>query len=181
MPKFIYFIVFAFILTACGTTSDTKNTNGSNGDDSSNMYEGVTGFILSLEGSRMLVIGTDGHQEATYYSFDESTEVEGEDGELLEIAAFRIGQYVKTYYEGAIAESYPMQGHAAKVVIFNGDEYPPIKGIAYALSTFNTEQDMPYIFSYEKNGEKWQLNFNSLHDDKRLATFKVNADGEIVE
>jgi hypothetical protein len=186
VARIIYVLVFAFFLTACGTleTTDNNTSNGgSNSDKTPTMYEGVNGFILILEGDRMLVIGTDGNQEATYYTYDETTRVEDENGDGLSLTNLRIGQYVKTFYEDGIAESYPMQGKAAKVIIFKGEEYPPSNGISHALSTLDTtdEDYYPYIFSYEKEGELWMLNFHTLIDDKELTSITVNRDGDIIE
>jgi hypothetical protein len=184
MSRFLYVLVFALFLTACGATNDSTDTNnGSNSDDTTTMYEGVNGFILSLEGETMLVIGTDGNQQATYYTYDDTTQVEDENGDFLAFTDLRIGQYVKTFYKDGIAESYPMQGKAAKVIIYAGEEYPPSKGIAHAISTLNTADNdyYPYIFSYEKDGELWKLNFHTLIDDKEVTSITINEDGEIVE
>jgi ABC-type uncharacterized transport system auxiliary subunit len=186
MKKVVIGVLFALLLTACGTTisQNDKATNGSNGaiDTNEEMYEGVSGFIVSFTDNSMLVIGVKDHQEATYYSLNDKTIVENSNGDWLAVADLQVGQFVDTFYQGAIAESYPAQGRAAKVIVHQGGDYPPATGIANAIASFEADEDaMPYIYQFEKADELWVLDIAFLNNDLDIVQVKVNETGDIVE
>ncbi|OZM58669.1 hypothetical protein CIB95_03620 [Lottiidibacillus patelloidae] len=184
MKKVILGIIFTMLLTACGSTSvndNPSNGNNNSSDEKEPMYEGVSGFIISLSSDEMLVIGIKDNEEATYYSFNDKTIVEDGHGDWLSYKDLRIGQFVDTYYRGGIAESYPMQGGAAKVIIHSDATYPPATGIANAISTLDVEDDYPYIYAFNKDGDFWTIEISFLNQSQSNIQFKINEDGEIIE
>lgn len=102
---------FVLLLAACGERTGTPKASGQPSDHSEFVY---AGFIVGMEGNRILVTGSvekdfsanggaSHYYEATWFS---------NAGSGLEV-----GQRVRVWPEGGIAESYPGQGKASRVEV----------------------------------------------------------------
>ncbi len=92
--------------------------------------EPISGVVYSIENGRILVV--DGIENvniprsewqgkrAIYFAIDDETSVEL-NGEQLDIDSIARGQEVDVYHEGFLAESYPEQGKAVRIVITDAE------------------------------------------------------------
>lgn len=101
-------------------------------EDPVDAVEPIGGLIYSVEENAILVVGDidnvniprdewfENGKRAVYFTLTEETviEVEGEVGTLDQLAR---GQRVDVYHEGFLAESYPEQGRALKVVVLDNN------------------------------------------------------------
>jgi len=113
-------IAFILIVTGCSTEDNDLDLEPGS--------EPISGTVYSIENERILVVSDlddvniprsewfDQGKRAVYFTVDEDTVVEL-DGEQVETDLIARGQKVDVYHEGALAESYPEQGKAVKVVI----------------------------------------------------------------
>jgi hypothetical protein len=127
MKKRILILLLAFTVTffvAC----NTENTNKPSDDDSTFVEYGVAGIIKAIEtlenqeGIKIHVLG-DENNGATYdnawVTVNEDTIVylnEKESYNFLEV-----GQYVHVFFEGPVAESYPVQALAKQINVIPED------------------------------------------------------------
>jgi len=128
-------LTLIFALTACANTEDESplNQDSSEGpSDSSNTSQlvtyGVAGYIKELtvndDFGTILVEGELGKNGAdydkAYVRIDSDTVIFFNDQGRFE--DFEVGQYVEVFFEGPVAESYPVQGSARQVNIVD----PPV-------------------------------------------------------
>lgn len=117
-------ILFLFIVTGCSTDgNDIIHEPGS---------EPISGTVYSIENRRILVVSDlddvniprsewfEQGKRAVYFAVGEDTIAE-HDGEKVDTDKIARGQKVDVYHEGFLAESYPEQGMAVKVVITDSD------------------------------------------------------------
>lgn len=101
-------------------------------EDNNDMAGPISGLIYSIEENRILVIGGiddvnipqekwfESGNRAVYFSITEETIIELNE-ETVSAERLARGQMVDVYHEGFLAESYPEQGGALKIVIVNTD------------------------------------------------------------
>ncbi|WP_274362691.1 Gmad2 immunoglobulin-like domain-containing protein [Paenibacillus thermotolerans] len=87
------------------------------------------GNIVMKDGNRWLItayVEKDGGSFIDAYSLtvDEHTELITSEGETISAEDAGVGAQVEAWASGPIAESYPMQGRAAKIVLQQEDEIP---------------------------------------------------------
>lgn len=92
--------------------------------------EPISGLIYAIEENAILVIGDidnvniprvewfEQGKRAVYFTLTEETVIESE-GEVVTVDQLARGQRVAVYHPGVLAESYPEQGGALKVVILD--------------------------------------------------------------
>ena len=92
--------------------------------------EPISGLIYAIEENAILVVGDIDNvniprdewfkngKRAVYFTLTEETVVEAE-GEVVAVDRLARGQRVDVYHEGFLAESYPEQGGALKVVVLD--------------------------------------------------------------
>ncbi len=100
------------------------------GDDPVDEISRHTGLIYSIEENRILVVKdiesvnipwsswSEAGKRAIYFSISADTEVEL-DGKAVNSAILERGQTVEVWYSGGLAQSYPEQGGADKVIVIN--------------------------------------------------------------
>jgi hypothetical protein len=104
---------------------------GGGEEDPVDAVEPISGLIYSIEENAILVVGDidnvnipraewfEQGKRAVYFTLTEETVIEVE-GEVVTVDRLARGQRVDVYHEGFLAESYPEQGGALKVVIIDG-------------------------------------------------------------
>lgn len=119
-------LTLIFTVTACAKDEeqpiDDMNNSGS-GDGSQLVTYGVAGFIMELtendDFGTILVEGELGKNGADYdkgyVRINADTVIFS--NEEVDFNAFEVGQYVQVFFEGPVAESYPVQGTARQVNI----------------------------------------------------------------
>ncbi len=129
MKKTVYFIIFTSVLImliglGCSTEDNDINHEPGAGP--------ISGTVYSIENERILVVSNldnvniprsewfEQGKRAVYFAVDEETTVEL-NGEQVGIDLIARGQKVDVYHEGFLAESYPEQGKAVKIVITDSE------------------------------------------------------------
>jgi|GEM_PF-1281017 len=125
MKKMIYYLTLAVVLIMLAGAG-CSNKQGEPGLEPG--AEPISGSVYSIEDGRILVVGgiediyiprsewfEQGYR-AVYFAIEENTVVEL-NGEPVDAGLITRGQKIDVYHEGFLAESYPEQGKALKVVI----------------------------------------------------------------
>lgn len=120
MHRFLWFTMFAVLLTAAGCSVVLGSGE--------NTPPEITGLIFSVDGNKILVVkGIEnanipydewfeaGHR-AIYFTITGSTEIRYS-GKKVSMEKLEKGQKVQVWAEGPLMESYPEQGEARKIVI----------------------------------------------------------------
>ncbi len=193
-------LLFTALSGCAGNTAEEPETPG---------QDPVTGIIYLVEENRILVIGTledvnvpmdywfERGYRAVYFAVEEDTVIETGDGQSTDEQLAR-GQKVEVYHEGFLAESYPEQGKALKVVItdpeaaeeFSTDSGRFIGVVAGAdedqleVKISGVPEEMPSRF-YSLTKEAWDA-FNNLQlEPEEVIIFRylpdVSSDGLIFD
>lgn len=123
MKKVLYLLMITVILimfsgTGCSVNGDEPNQEPG--------QEPISGTVYSIEDGRILLVSDlenvniprsewEGNR-AVYFAIEDDTAVEL-DGEQVDTSFIARGQKVDVYHEGFLAESYPEQGKALRVVV----------------------------------------------------------------
>ncbi|UAL45935.1 DUF3221 domain-containing protein [Sutcliffiella horikoshii] len=192
--KFMSLLACFLLLFGCGTTGGNDNSSsGSNpGSDEEapneepvdvddQAVEDLTGYIVSIsnEGqTRILVTGQHPSSggsgtSATMYTLEESTKVENSAGEPLEAANIMVGMKVTVWNSGIVAESFPAQSGAIKVVVDEEQDELEQKAIAKALE--EVEAGYPWhVEEVTEQGEGlYKVTLKNLLDDSEPVDIEV--------
>ncbi|MCA1322412.1 YobA family protein [Bacillus tianshenii] len=143
--KFFALLGCFLLLFGCGTADEDNSTGSDNAPSTDNAedeeaVEDLTGHIISIsnEGNiRILVTGSQANSSgvsATMYTLEESTKVSDTDGKAMDAADLKIGMKVTVWNTGIVAESFPAQSGALKVVVDAGQDDREQAAIEKALS-----------------------------------------------
>ncbi|WP_404442906.1 YobA family protein [Sutcliffiella horikoshii] len=182
------------LLFGCGTTGGNgNNSSGSNPgsdeevpneepvDDEKQAVEDLTGYIVSIsnEGqTRILVTGQHPSSggsgtSATMYTLEESTKVENSEGETLEAADLMVGMKVTVWNSGIVAESFPAQSGAIKVVVdAEQDEYEQ-QAVAKALEEVEAGNPWHVEEVSEQAEGLYKVTLKNLLDDSEPVDIEV--------
>jgi len=137
MKKILFIITIAALVlsfTACSKEEikDTlpleTDTNTGDGSDSQLVVYGVAGFITEINtdgnGDILASILVEGKLDENgadydkgYVSIDANTVIYlSKQGTIEDL---EVGQYVQVFYEGAVAESYPVQGYGRQINVID--------------------------------------------------------------
>ncbi len=123
---FIILISLLLVFSFLGCSADDNDLDQEPG------AEPISGTVYSIEGGRILVVSDledvniprsewfEQGKRAVYFAIEADTTAEL-DGEQVDTGLIARGQEVDVYHEGFLAESYPEQGKALKVVITDAD------------------------------------------------------------
>ncbi len=129
MNKRVCFLILAAILITFGAIGCSTKENDLNHEPGAGP---ISGTVYSIENGRILVVSNledvnipssewfEQGKRAVYFAVDEDTLVEL-NGEQVNTDLIARGQEVDIYHEGVLAESYPEQGRAVKVVITSSE------------------------------------------------------------
>lgn len=195
--KLMSLLACFLLLFGCGTAGANDNSSsgsnpGSDGeapneepvDDEDQAVEDLTGHIVSIsnEGqTRILVTGQHPSSggsgtSATMYTLEESTKVENSAGETLEAAELMVGMKVTVWNSGIVAESFPAQSGAIKVVVDEGQAELEQRAIAKALE----EVEAGYPWHVEDVTEQaeglYKVTLKNLLDDSEPVDIEVTVE-----
>jgi hypothetical protein len=120
MKKNLAFILAAMLLVTVAAAGCSRSEGSGNPD--------ITGLIFAIEGDRILIVAgiedvdTDyedwfeAGNRAIYFAVTDKTVIEA-GGEKGSFDILRLGQKVEAWADGPLAESYPEQGAAKRIVI----------------------------------------------------------------
>ncbi|WP_404346723.1 YobA family protein [Sutcliffiella horikoshii] len=192
--KFMSLLACFLLLFGCGTTggNDNSSSGSSPGSDEEapneepvdvddQAVEDLTGYIVSIsnEGqTRILVTGQHPSSggsgtSATMYTLEESTKVENSAGEPLEAADLMVGRKVTVWNSGIVAESFPAQSGAIKVVVDEDQDELEQKAIAKSLE--EVEAGYPWhVEEVTEQGEGlYKVTLKNLLDDSEPVDIEV--------
>jgi hypothetical protein len=121
-----------FLVALLAITMLTAAGCGGGEEDPVDAVEPISGLIYSIDENAILVVGDidnvnipraewfEQGKRAVYFTLTEETVIESE-GEVVTVDQLARGQRVDVYHEGFLAESYPEQGGALKVVILDSN------------------------------------------------------------
>jgi hypothetical protein len=186
--KCIALISCFLLLLGCGTSNDNNSDQNGTGSDSApptentegeEAVEDLTGHIISIsdEGNiRILVTGSQANStgvSATMYTLDESTKVKDTDGKGLEAADLKIGMKVTVWNTGIVAESFPAQSGALKVVVDAGQNGNEQAAIEKALEEVKAG-DPWHVEAVEKiNDSHYKVTLKNLLEDSEPVEVEV--------
>ncbi|ART77053.1 hypothetical protein B4U37_13785 [Sutcliffiella horikoshii] len=189
--KFMSLLACFLLLFGCGTAggNDNNSSSGSNEeapneepvDVDDQAVEDLTGYIVSVsdEGqTRILVTGQHPSSggsgtSATMYTLEESTKVENSAGEPLEAADLMAGMKVIVWNSGIVAESFPAQSGAIKVVVDEGQDELEQKAIAKALEEVEAGYPWHVEEVTEQGEQSYKVTLKNLLDDSEPVDIEV--------
>lgn len=179
-----------FLLLGCGTAYDNNgNQNGTGSDaapptdnmenEDEDAVEDLTGHIISVsdEGNiRILVTGSPANSSgvsATNYTIDDSTKVEDTAGKKLEAADLKVGMKVTVWNSGIVAQSFPAQSGALKVVVDTTQDGNEQAAIEKALAEVKAG-DPWHVEAVDKVEEsKYKVTLKNLLEDSEPVEVEV--------
>lgn len=177
------------VATACASTAN--NELDERDDDMQLVFEQGTIISISDSGDRWLVTQYDENDgkiriDAISFRITEQTIFENADGKPLTASDFYVGQQVKAWAKGEIAESFPEQGTAGKIELLPpGLTTTPISKVkAIQLALHSDTSAVTYALKAvnlnEATGE-WLVEFVDIMRRERISKFYVDADnGDVV-
>ncbi|QFT89611.1 hypothetical protein FIU87_13200 [Bacillus sp. THAF10] len=192
--KLVSVLACFLLLFGCGTAGGNNNngSTGSNGpnneqpddepvNDDVEAVEDLTGYIVSIanEGNvRILVTGQlpnngGSGQSATMYTLEESTTVENSNGDAMEAGDLTVGMKVTVWNSGVVAESFPAQSGAIKVVVDAKQDEHEQQAVAKALE--EVESGMPWHVEdvSAEQDHKYKVTLKNLLDDSEPVEIEV--------
>lgn len=192
--KFMSLLACFLLLFGCGTTGGNDNSSsGSNpgsDEDAPNeepvdvddqAVEDLTGHIVSIsnEGQiRILVTGQHPSSggsgtSATMYTLEESTKVESSEGETLEAADLKAGMKVTVWNSGIVAESFPAQSGAIKVMVDADQDEHEQEAVAKALEEVEAGNPWHVEEVSEEGDHHYKVALKNLLDDSEPVEITV--------
>lgn len=197
--KFISLLSCFLLLFGCGTAGGNNNNNSGSGsnsgsgeevpneepvDDEEQAVEDLTGYIVSLsdEGqTRILVTGQHPSSggsgtSATMYTLEESTKVEDSEGEVLEAGDLKVGMKVTVWNSGIVAESFPAQSGAIKVVVDAEQDEHEQQAVSKALEEVETGYPWHVEEVTEQEEQSYKVTLKNLLDDSEPVDIEVEVE-----
>lgn len=198
--KFISLLSCFLLLFGCGTAGGNNNDNSVTGsnpgsgeeeapieepvDEEEQAVEDLTGYIVSVsdEGqTRILVTGqhpssAGSGTSATMYTLEESTKVEDSEGETLEAADLKVGMKVTVWNSGIVAESFPAQSGAIKVVVDAEQDEHEQQAVSKALEEVETGYPWHVEEVTEQEEQSYKVTLKNLLDDSEPVDIEVEVE-----
>lgn len=191
--KFMSLLACFLLLFGCGTAGGNNSSSGSNTgsgeeipdeepvDDQEQAVEDLTGYIVSVsdEGqTRILVTGQHPSSggsgtSATMYTLEESTKVENSEGETLEAADLMAGMKVTVWNSGIVAESFPAQSGAIKVMVDADQDEHEQEAVAKALEEVEAGNPWHVEEVSEEGDHQYKVTLKNLLDDSEPVEITV--------
>jgi hypothetical protein len=193
--KFVSLLACFLLLFGCGTAGGNNNGNdGNNGsgsepippseepsDDEEQAVEDLTGYIISVSSdgdTRILVTGQHPSSggsgiSATMYTLEESTKVENSEGETMDAGDLMAGMKVTVWNSGIVAESFPAQSGAIRVVADADQDEHEQQAVAKALE--EVEAGYPWhVEEVEEQGDhQYKVTLKNLLEDSEPVEIEV--------
>ncbi|NMH74218.1 DUF3221 domain-containing protein [Bacillus sp. RO2] len=190
--KFMTLLACFLLLFGCGTAGgNDNNSSGTNtdsdapneepADDEEQAVEDLTGYIVSISNNgqtRILVTGQHPSSNgsgisATIYTLEESTTLENSEGEPLEAADLLVGMKVTVWNSGIVAESFPAQSGAIRVVVDADQDEMEQKAIAKALEEVEAGYPWHVEEVTEQSEQLYKVTLKNLLDDSEPVDIEV--------
>ncbi|TYS68229.1 DUF3221 domain-containing protein [Sutcliffiella horikoshii] len=195
--KIMSLLACFLLLFGCGTTGgNDNNSSGSNtgseapneqpADDEEQAVEDLTGYVVSISNdgqTRILVTGKHPSSggsgiSATIYTLEESTTVEDSEGEPLEAMDLLVGMKVTVWNSGIVAESFPAQSGAIKVMVDADQDELEQKAVAKALEGVDAGYPWHVEEVTEQGEQLFKVTLKNLLDDSEPVDIEVEVEKE---
>jgi uncharacterized lipoprotein NlpE involved in copper resistance len=176
--KLVLLLLSFMIIAGCGQGQD----NGAE----DNQVKDITGFVMNVtEGTLLVTEKVDqeekAHPNAAVYTVTEDTEVVTTDGENLDMTGITTGTLVEVWNDGKVAESFPTQSTAVKVLVHtDAESSEQAKAIHAALKSLNQGM-MMWVKSVSKQDNGYEVHFSDLSGETAPIIVKVNEDFQVIE
>ena len=195
--SFLHLMMLCAILliTACG--GDMSNQNGTGNEPSMDDVQAMKaierGEIILNNNNSLLITtfidkGEDSYIDAISFRIDEQTELLSKNGEVVSLDKMTVGSQVEAWHTGTVAESYPTQATAVKIVLLDEENAVDVtvkraEAIRIALDA-QTELNGPWAVKQAKldeSNEFWLVEIINFQYIDQPITVRINAtSGEIV-
>lgn len=186
-------LCIAMIITACGGQAANNDHNdhvsGHSDEDVQLAFANGTIIYINEEGNRVLVTEYKEQQEsrsirAIYLAVMDDTELLDANSHPVQISDLHVGQQVKAWTSGAIAESYPEQGKAARIQLLSTDsESDTSRAQAIERAIDNIQSSMALAVrqvQFDEQEGQWTVELVDAMYIHRTMTFKVDeASGDV--
>ncbi|MFZ3588504.1 DUF3221 domain-containing protein [Bacillus sp. DJP31] len=128
-------LAFCLFLVSC-VQQNQGNTN-------TDQFKDISGYVMTANGDRILVtekvsVEEKAHPSAAVYTITEDTQIVSEKGESLSKTDIKVGTLVEVWHTGIVAESFPTQATALKILVHTNEEKSNhAKAIAVAVETLD--------------------------------------------
>lgn len=185
------------ILTACGGENSNNKQDTDNQPPIQNDVQQVKAFdrgeIIQSSNDSLLITtyidnGDESYVDAISFRIDDQTELLTKSGDVLTLNQLTVGAQVEAWHTGVVAESYPAQATAVKIVLLADDnalgiEINRAEAVRITLDV-QTEVNGPWAVKQAKldeNNEFWLVEIVNFQYIDQPVTVRVNAQtGEIV-
>jgi hypothetical protein len=156
------------------------------GDDVIEQYKDLTGHVMTIKGDRILVtekvnMEEKAHPGAAVYTITEDTQIVSIEGETLFKSDITVGALVEVWHTGIVAESFPTQATATKILVYTDEESVNYaKVINAAFETLDTNITW-WVLSFEKQESLYEVTFSELSGGTQPIIVKVDASFRIVK
>ena len=156
MNKIILFCVAMLCLFGCGKGTDQQT------GDFNETKPGISGYIVSKEGGRILVVSSEPKDFSDTGGLKEFYEAVFVSNVQQEV---KIGQKVSVWFDGPILESFPAQAKAKNISVFpskkpDGADLSESEVIRMALEKLDQSKEIiPAIkaVSYDEKSDTWDV------------------------
>lgn len=183
--------VLSVIIIATGCVTGTANNEQAQSDEVQLAFERGTIVSINDNGDRWLVTQYDERDGtsrigAISFRIGDDTVFENADGKRLAASDFYVGQQVKAWTTGAIAESFPEQANAAKFELLPPDltTTPITKVKAIQLALQSDSSAITYAVkqvAFNEATGAWVVDLVDIMKRERISTFYIDAEtGDVV-
>ncbi len=171
-------IAFCLFLVSC--------VQQNSGNEDINKMKDITGYVMTDNGDRILVtekvnVEEKAHPNAAVYTLTEDTQIVSTDGENLSKSDLKVGTLVEVWHTGIVAESFPTQASAAKILVHTDEESTKhAKAIAAAVETLDPNITW-WVLSVVKTEIQYEVQFSELSGEKEPVVIKVDESFKVID
>jgi hypothetical protein len=155
-------------------------------DDAIEEYKDITGYVMTVNRDQILVIEKVDVEEkarpnAAVYTLTEDTQIASTEGETLPKSDITVGALVEVWHTGIVAESFPTQATATKILVHTDEESVNYaQAINAASETLDTNITW-WVMYIEKQEDLYQVTFSDLSGETQPVIVKVDSGFRILK
>jgi hypothetical protein len=146
----------------------------------------ITGFVMQVNEGTLLVTeklddDEKAHPYAAVYTVKEDTQIVTTDGNNIYLSEVSTGNLVEVWNTGDVAESFPTQSTAVKILVHTDEESSnQSKAINAALKSLNQGM-MMWVKSVNKYESGYEVQFSDLSGESAPVVVKVSQDFQVIK
>lgn len=157
------------------------------GDDILEQSKDIKGYVMTDNGDRILVteqveVGEKAFPQAAVYTLTHDTKIVSANGEKpLTQSDISVGTLVEVYHTGVVAESFPTQATAAKILVHTDEASNDFaKAISVSVNTLDPNITW-WVMSVEKSGDQYEVQFSELSGETEPVVVKVDNEFSVIK